>query len=181
MRARTRLARVANFSVLCVSSAWLLPGVTVQTTAMRAPEPVRLGKPQGPEADGNVYVVTAGLSARRVRIRVRFRALRHGAGSAAAVKCEAAAVHQPATSAYHRRVPLAWWARADRQAETPTRSGLHAPTVTRFLCPLAASELVKAWPALAFTFCPLCRVLWTLSPCFSGKLPCCACRSATPL
>ena len=41
-RARTRLARVANFSVLCVSSAWLLPGVTVQTTAMRAPELVRL-------------------------------------------------------------------------------------------------------------------------------------------
>jgi hypothetical protein len=41
-RERTRLARVANFSVLCVSSAWLLPGVTVHTTAMRAPEPVRL-------------------------------------------------------------------------------------------------------------------------------------------
>ena len=37
---RAFLARVANLSVLCVSSACALPGVTVHTTAMRAPEPV---------------------------------------------------------------------------------------------------------------------------------------------
>ena len=38
----TFLARVANFRVLCVSSAWLEAGVMVATTDTRAPLPVML-------------------------------------------------------------------------------------------------------------------------------------------